>query len=160
MLVGFIIQGGTEEVISRGWVLPVVGAKYNVPFGIIISTLFFTLLHGMNPGMKLMPIVNLILFSIFAVLYVIHSKDIWGICGFHSAWNWFQANIFGIKVSGTNMPGGSLFSFHSVGEFELISGGVFGIEGTIICSGIFLIGIAYLSYKITKNLKCNFNKQD
>jgi len=160
MLIGFIIQGGTEEVISRGWVLPVVGAKYNVPIGIIVSTIFFTLLHGMNPGMKLMPVINLSLFAIFAALYVIHSKNIWGICGFHSAWNWFQGNIFGIKVSGNRMAGGSLFSFDSVKDFELISGGNFGIEGSFICSFIYLIGIAYLSYKIIKNLKCNFNKQD
>ncbi|WBW96755.1 CPBP family intramembrane glutamic endopeptidase [Oceanirhabdus sp. W0125-5] len=158
MLIGFIIQGGTEEVLSRGWVLPVVGAKYNVPFGIVVSTVFFTLLHGMNPGMKLMPIINLILFSIFAALYVIQTKELWGICGFHSAWNWFQGNIFGIKVSGNRMTGGSLFSFDSVENLDLISGGNFGIEGSLICSFIYLMGIVYLSYKITKNMKCNIKK--
>jgi len=153
MLFGFVIQGGTEEVITRGWILPVIGARYNVTFGVILSTAIFTLLHGMNPGMTVLPIVNLTLFALFAALYVIYTGNLWGICGFHTAWNWFQGNIFGIKVSGNSMAGGSIFSFDFVNGFDLVSGGIFGVEGGLICTFVYLVGIGYLGYRIAKKMK-------
>lgn len=151
MLLGFIVQGGTEEVLTRGWVLPVVGKKHGIKVGIIVSTVLFTLLHGMNPGMTILPIINLTLFAIFAAVYVIDEKSIWGICGMHSAWNWFQGNIFGIKVSGNTMVGGSILNTEAVEGMDFLSGGNFGAEGSILCSLVFLAGIIYFTLRIKKN---------
>lgn len=144
-----MIVGSTEEVLTRGWMLPLLGKRYNVPFAIGVTSLFFMLLHSGNDGMTLMPIINLILFGVFAALYVVKEENIWGVCGMHSAWNWMQGNVLGIAVSGTEPAGGSLLKFVPKGH-ELISGGDFGVEGSIVCSILYLILCSYLVKKILK----------
>jgi membrane protease YdiL (CAAX protease family) len=150
IFLGFVIQGGTEEVIYRGWLLPILGAKYNLKLSIIISSVMFALLHSMNPGMTIMPVINLTLFGVFAALFALAEDSIWGICGFHSAWNWVQGSVFGVKVSGTTVPGGSVLSSTPIEGQDLISGGAFGIEGSVLCSIAFLIGIVYLVIKLRR----------
>lgn len=147
MLLGWLIQGATEEIVCRGWMLPLLGRRYNVPFAIIITSLFFAALHSANNGITLIPVLNLILFGLFAALYVVKTKNIWGICGFHSAWNWMQGNILGVQVSGTTVAGGSIIQLESTGN-TLISGGSFGIEGSIFCTLIYLVGIGFLFYTL------------
>jgi len=151
VMLGFVIQGGTEEVIYRGWLMPIVGQRHNVITGIVVSSFMFTLLHGMNPGMTILPIVNLTLFAVFAALYTIDAKSLWGICGFHSAWNWMQGSFYGIKVSGQSIAGGSIFKTDGIIGKELISGDNFGVEGSIITSLIFAILIGLLIRKIQRN---------
>jgi len=151
ILLGFLIQGASEEVVFRGWVLPVVGARYNLKIAIILSSALFALLHGLNPGITLLSVVNLVLFGVFAAVYALQEESLWGICGFHSAWNWIQGSVFGVKVSGTTVPGGSIFITTPVESNDLISGGAFGIEGSILCSIVFIVGIVYCIKKIKNN---------
>lgn len=150
MLLGFIVQGGTEEIVIRGWVMPVIGARYNVIVGVLVSSVLFTVMHGANPGMTVLPIINLFAFSLFASCIVIYTKNLWVICGMHTSWNWIQGNVFGIKVSGMDMVGGSILNTKSVTGMELFSGGNFGVEGSILCSAVFIIGTIFLVYKITR----------
>lgn len=151
MLLGFIIQGGTEEVITRGWALTRIGSKYSVAIAVSFTSVFFTSLHLLNPGMTLIPIINISLFAVLAALVVVHTGSLWQICGLHSAWNWFQANFFGIKVSGNDVVGGSILTTVPTEGQDLLSGGIFGAEGSIICSIVMFIGIVYLTYRILFN---------
>lgn len=48
-LLMFIIQGASEEVAVRGWLLPVLSKHYTVPVAIFLSSLFFGILHLLNP---------------------------------------------------------------------------------------------------------------
>ncbi|WP_432666685.1 type II CAAX endopeptidase family protein [Wukongibacter baidiensis] len=146
-LIGWIIQGGTEEVLCRGWMLPLMGRKYNVPFAVIVTSLFFMLLHSSNNAMSLVPILSLIAFGIFAALYVVKEKSLWGVCGLHTSWNWMQGNILGVEVSGSISPGGSLIKLQAAGN-PYISGGSFGVEGSIICTVVFMLASVYLFMKI------------
>jgi membrane protease YdiL (CAAX protease family) len=150
MLLGFVVQGATEEIIIRGWVMPVIGARYNVIVGIVVSSAFFTIMHGANPGITILPIINLFAFSLFASCYVIYTKNLWAICGLHASWNWVQGNVFGIKVSGMDIAGGSILNTKSINGMELFSGGSFGVEGSIFCTIIFILATLYLVYKITR----------
>lgn len=150
MLLGFGVQGAAEEVMYRGLVLPAITSRYNLTTGIIVSSIGFTLLHGLNPGMTIMPIINLTLFAIFAALYTYQQKNLWGICGMHTIWNFIQGNFFGIRVSGNVMPGGSVLQTTLSETNTLLSGGSFGLEGSLLCSVMFLIAIAFLIHKIKK----------
>lgn len=141
ILFGFLIQGAAEEILCRGWLMQIIGIKYTPVVGVLVSSLFFTLFHGMNDGITILPLVNLTLFALFAAAYTIREKSLWGICGFHSSWNWVQGSIYGIKVSGATVPGGSVLVSASVEGKELISGGHFGLEGSIVASIIFVIAI-------------------
>ncbi len=140
ILIGWIVQGATEEIITRGWLLPVIGARYNVILAIVISSSFFGLLHLNNSNIGFLPMINLILFGVFAAVYALREGAIWGVMGIHSAWNWAQGNIFGIEVSGNPVVGGTLFKFNQTGS-QVISGGGFGIEGGTACTIVLVIGI-------------------
>lgn len=139
MLLGWIVQGTTEEIITRGWMLPLIGRKYNVPFAIVITSLFFTALHLLNSNLSVIPLIDLFMYGVFAALVVIKTKNLWVISGIHAAWNWMQGNILGIQVSGESVPGGSLIKLIPQKEAStLISGGNFGVEGSLICTLVFL----------------------
>lgn len=149
ILVGWTIQGSTEEILTRGWMLPRLTKRYSFTIGIIVSSVLFTSLHLTNSGITIISVINLTLFAVFASLFSAFRGDIWGICGFHVAWNWMQGNIIGVEVSGMTVPGGTLIKLTSQGN-SLISGGSFGIEGSVIVSIVFLIAIIYLIIKLRK----------
>lgn len=153
ILLGFIVQGASEEIVFRGWLLPIVGSRYTLLFGVVLSSLLFALLHGLNPGITILPLINLVLFGVFAAVYALNEKSLWGICGFHSSWNWVQGSVFGIKVSGTTVAGGSIFKSIPQDGFDFLSGGVFGLEGSIVSTLMFLVTITLMIRKMKGNKK-------
>ena len=98
ILFGWIIQGATEEIVTRGWLLNVLSTKYNIGVGLLISSTLFGLMHLTNPNVNYIAVINIILVGLFYGLYVIKTNDLWAVCGMHSAWNFAQGNIFGFKV--------------------------------------------------------------
>lgn len=140
VLIGWIIQGGAEEVLIRGWALPVIGARYKPWIGLLVSSLIFALLHGLNPGLSAIALVNLALFGVFAGLYAMREGSMWGISAVHSVWNWVQGNFFGFQVSGTNAEGGTLINLMETGA-DWLTGGGFGPEGGIAVTVVLVISI-------------------
>jgi uncharacterized protein len=115
VLIGWVIQGGAEEVLIRGWVLPVIGARYKAWIGLLVSSLIFAILHGLNPNLSVIALINLALFGVFAGLYAMREGSLWGISAIHSVWNWVQGNFFGFEVSGTQAEGGTLINLMETG---------------------------------------------
>lgn len=153
ILIGWIIQGGTEEVVTRGWLMNVLGARYNIVIGLIISSTLFGLLHLSNDNVSLVAILNIILVGVLFGLYVIKTNDLWGACGIHSAWNFAQGNLFGFEVSGMDTSVGSLIDLNLVGN-NFISGGKFGPEAGIVATIVLLIGI-FIIFILDKRGKFN-----
>jgi uncharacterized protein len=139
--VGWALQGPAEEMVLRGWLLPVLGARYKPGLGIVVSALLFGLFHSLNAGFSLLALGNLILFGLFAALYALSDGSIWGLCGLHAAWNWAEGNVFGALVSGFSQPGGQLLVLRPVGPGWL-TGAAFGPEGGLAVTITFLLGIA------------------
>lgn len=140
---GWAIQGPTEEVLCRGWLLQTQGARYRPWVGIVVSSLVFALLHSLNQGFNAFAAVNLILFGVFAALYVLYEGSLWGIFGWHAAWNWAEGNVFGTQVSGSHARGGVLLDLRTMGP-NWITGGAFGPEGGLVATFILFVGIATL----------------
>ena len=140
VLIGWVVQGGAEEVLIRGWALPVIGARYKPWIGLLVSSLIFALLHGLNPGLSAIALVNLALFGVFAGLYAMREGSMWGISALHSVWNWVQGNFFGFQVSGTNAEGGTLINLMETGA-DWLTGGEFGPEGGLAVTIVLVVGI-------------------
>ncbi len=144
IVAGWLVQGAAEEVLTRGWLLPVIGARYNPWTGIIGSAVFFSVLHSMNDNISAVAFVNLFLVGIFAALYAIHEGGLWGVCGFHSAWNWTQGNLLGFEVSGNQLTG-TLINLKEVGP-DIVTGGLFGPEGGLAVTVVLLMGCVVMGY--------------
>ena len=150
---GWMIQSGTEEILSRGWFMHVLGAKYNVAVGLIVSSMFFGFMHLANPSVSVLAIINIVLVGLFFGLYVIKTKDLWGACGLHAAWNWTQGNVFGFEVSGLKVPTGSLMNLKLTGA-EWFTGGLFGPEAGMAATIVLCIGIVIVYFiPLHKNLQ-------
>lgn len=146
----WLIQGGTEELLTRAWLLPVINKRSNLPIAIGISSSLFGIMHLTNNNVTGLSILSIVLSGVFMALYMLKTDNIWGVAGLHGAWNFTQGNIFGVAVSGTS-TGSSLFSFGIKPEAaDWISGGDFGIEGSLMASIVLLLGSIYLVLQLKK----------
>ena len=140
MLLGFLVQGSTEEILLRGFITQAVARRWGLIAAVVVQSIVFAAMHGANPGMGVVPFVNLVLFAVFASAWTLADGSLWGICAWHGVWNWAQGNLLGVAVSGNAVPD-SIFSYtpHE-GSIDLLTGGTFGIEGSLVTSALLLIG--------------------
>jgi hypothetical protein len=143
VLLGWIVQGAAEELLFRGYMLQIIGVRFGMGAGIIVSSLLFTLLHVFNPNIGPISLMNLTLFGVFAALYAIQEGSLWGVFAVHSIWNWAQASLFGVQVSGVPIKLDALFTMAEPGPAWL-TGGAFGPEGGVAVTVVLLAGILVL----------------
>ncbi|HEM4413247.1 TPA: CPBP family intramembrane metalloprotease [Streptococcus suis] len=146
LVLAWSVQGTTEELLTRGWMFSSLAAKHNIPVGILVSSLFFTFLHLGNDGISLIPLLDLTLFAILACLVMLKTDNLWVIGGLHAAWNCFQGNVFAFPVSGTQ-AGQAFIAVETSGP-DWLSGGAFGVEGSIISLLIQAGIITWLAYEL------------
>jgi len=142
-LLGFIIQGMSEEVLLRGYFMISVANRNSLFLAVISNSVLFSLLHIFNNGIAVIPLINLTLFGIFASIYALKTDSIWGICALHTTWNFVQGNVFGIKVSGIDTKV-SLFAFKLKDVGTFINGGSFGLEGGLAVTLVLTMSILIL----------------
>lgn len=142
----FLIQGPAEEVIFRGYLLPVLSARGTLAIGVVVSSVLFGLIHSLNPNVALLPILNITLAGVMFALYALVEEGIWGVFGLHSAWNWVQGNVLGLAVSGGEF-GPSLFKLQENGP-DWLTGGLFGPEGSLVVTLLLTLTSAYLGWRL------------
>ena len=140
VLAGWSVQGFTEELMFRGWMLQNTCVQLGPITGAIVTTFFFALAHVDNPGLTPLGTLNLALIGVLFVMLAFQEGGIWAVTGFHIAWNWAQSNVFGFKVSGLDIGGGSFVQVIPGGS-ETFTGGDFGFEGSIAATTTIVISI-------------------
>lgn len=152
LLIGFIIQGGSEEVVVRGWLMPIIASRHGIILAITMSSLLFAVLHALNakPSPEFYAgLVNIVLVGVFLGLYAIKEGSLWGVCAWHSAWNWLLGVGFGLEVSGQSLTLTPLvldLDYKADAPWWLTGRG-FGPEGSLIVTAILTLGIIWLVYK-------------
>lgn len=141
---GFMVQGMSEEVLCRGYLMVSIARRSSLPVAILANSLFFAALHLGNDGISVLAIINLTLFGIFASIMFVRRGSIWMVGAVHSIWNFVQGNVFGIKVSGMDLDCRLLEAEISEG-LTIINGGAFGLEGGLAVTIVLLVGIVLMS---------------
>ena len=136
----WLLQGGTEEVATRGWLLTRIAARTNLPLAIGISSSLFGILHLGNAGVTFLSVLNIILDGVLAGLLFIYTDSIWLVVAQHGTWNYVQGNLLGFQVSGTGADA-SIFSFTMGSGPDWLTGGAFGAEGSIITTLVLLLSV-------------------
>ncbi|MDO4864278.1 MAG: CPBP family intramembrane metalloprotease [Ruminococcus sp.] len=149
ILLGFLVQGMSEEFIFRGFLMNTLGGRHHPFVAIGVSAVAFSLAHVLNPGFGVLVFINLAMFGVFASLYMIAFDDIWGACAIHSVWNFLQGSFYGISVSGSGETE-SVFRTTANSSARLLTGGDFGIEGSIFTTVVLAAGIAVVWWRLSK----------
>ena len=136
----WLLQGGTEEVATRGWLLTRIAARTNLPLAIAISSSLFGFLHLGNSGVTFLSVLNIVLDGVLAGLLLIYTDSIWLVVAQHGTWNYLQGNLLGFQVSGTGADV-SIFSFTMGSGPDWLTGGEFGAEGSIITTLVLLLSL-------------------
>ncbi|AZK45286.1 CPBP family intramembrane glutamic endopeptidase [Paenibacillus lentus] len=143
MLKGAVLFVGvaiSEEIYSRGYIQGLLRYHYGKTPAIVVSSILFALLHSMNPGVfsTPLPIANLFMAGVIMAVAREVTGGLWWPIGLHLTWNYFQGYIYGFNVSGT-VSEYSLLSATDQGP-AWISGGIFGIEGSVISVVVLILG--------------------
>ena len=140
----WIPQGASEEIMTRGYMLPRLSPKFGRAAAVAITSLYFGLLHTGNSGFSLIPFINLILIAVFFAMLALYTNEIWTVCALHSVWNFAQGNLFGFEVSGTPAAASLISTTSTSGSSDVVTGGAFGPEGGLVVTGVIIIALMIL----------------
>ena len=144
----FAVVSLNEEIAIRGYILQNLSSSFNKYIALVLSSLVFMIMHIGNPNMSAIPLFNLFLAGLLLGVYCIHKNNLWFPIGAHFTWNYFQGPVLGFEVSGNDVD--SIF-IQSLDGSELITGGEFGFEGSIILTVFMIIGIIYLDRRFSSH---------
>jgi uncharacterized protein len=142
-----IVSGITEEILLRGVVFRLIERWLGSITALALSAALFGALHIFNPNSSWLAAFAIAIEAgiLLGAIYML-TRRLWAAIGLHMAWNATQGGIFGVKVSGTDVPG--LLTSEAPGS-TLISGGAFGAEASLpamlICTalGLFILWKAH-----------------
>jgi CAAX protease family protein len=148
LFVGFIVQGSTEEIMMRGWVLSAMASRFGLVIAVIVNSTIFAALHLGNEGLghiNWIAMANIVLVGLFLSLYALREGSLMGVCGFHAAWNWLLGLGFGLDVSGStvNVPALIVDFDNRADMADWLTGSSFGPEGSLVVSIVLFIGVLW-----------------
>jgi uncharacterized protein len=145
----FFLIAFSEELIFRGFMLNQLIEIMSKYWALVISAFIFSLFHTFNPNFSIISFVNIFLAGILLGLLFIHLKSLYAPIIQHFSWNYFQGPICGYKISGIKIND-TLFA-STINSNNLINGGNFGFEGSLVCLALLIISIA-LVLKLKLNI--------
>jgi CAAX protease family protein len=140
----FVLVGWQEELLSRGYHLQNLTDGLNLPWGVLLSSSVFALLHLGNPGADWASTLGILAAGFFLAFGWVRTGQLWLSIGLHIGWNFFEGTVYGFPVSGT---GGFNFIHQTVHGPDLVTGGIFGPEaGIVVLPALALGALAIWGY--------------
>jgi membrane protease YdiL (CAAX protease family) len=140
----FSIGALNEEIMIRGYILSNLIDSMNKYTALFLSSLLFAMMHLANANVTVLSFTNIFLAGILLGIYYTHRRNLWLPIGLHLSWNFFQGPIFGFEVSGVDVTGAVSQNIQGP---ELLTGGRFGFEGSIVATFLMIITIILLHYR-------------
>jgi membrane protease YdiL (CAAX protease family) len=123
-------QAFGEELFFRGWIQPVLAARWGPWIGLTATSVLFAAAHALGRPPGVLALVNDALAGAVFGLLAYRSGGLLAPFAAHFAWNWAEQSVFGL----TPNPGvdalGSLLDLDLVGP-RLLSGGADEMNGAI-----------------------------
>lgn len=145
----FLLVAITEEFALRGFVLErMLQGGVNKFWALFLSAALFSLIHIGNPNFDFLSFINILLAGILLGSSYIYTRNLCFPIALHWFWNWIQGPVLGYEVSGNKFCDG-LLTLH-LPEANLINGGAFGFEGSILCTALMIVGTGVI-LKVFRN---------
>ena len=142
-----------EELIFRGYILNSMMDSSSRWVALAGSSALFALMHAGNPSVwsNWVPMTELFAAGFILGISYTFTKNLWFPTFFHFGWNFFQG-LFGFEISGISVDSWKMISHENTGNVpDIISGGAFGIEGSVITLSCTII-CTYFIYKYYNEL--------
>ena len=151
--------GAVEEAVFRGVVMKALEIRWNKWVAVIVPSVIFGAIHIIGGGMDIISFIQLVIAgSIVGILFSLaayESGSVWSGAFMHSIWNMFMAS--GILNIGTEPSETNIFNYVLETDSNLISGGDFGAEASVISIGAYLIFTILAIFLIKK--KAEFKQE-
>ncbi len=142
MLPCTLFQSAGEEMMYRGYFLTNSTVKCPLWPAVVLNGLLFAAGHLSNAGgMAFFPVLNGTLVGILFAVLALRRGSIWAACTVHGLWNYTQGFIFGLPISGGETGGGTLLQFSLAEGRPLVTGGAYGLEGSLITTVVEALAI-------------------
>ncbi|HSG26197.1 MAG TPA: type II CAAX endopeptidase family protein [Anaerolineales bacterium] len=142
----YLAVGFYEELFSRGYHLKNLEDGTNTFWAVLLSSMFFGVIHLFNPNASWYSAAGITLSGVFMAYAVLRTRQLWLSIGLHIGWNLFLGTVFGFPVSGLSNPG--LIVVQVEGPV-LYTGGAFGPEAGLVLLPALGVG-AVLVWLVTR----------
>ena len=132
------MQGFLEEVVFRGYLMTRLAAKKGKWIAILLSSIFYLVFRMSNPTTSKIDLLNIFLISVVMSLLYWYFDNVLVIAIFHAFWNCISGLVFGFNLSGIKLSD-SIFTVAAISDKQILIGGSYGIEGSIIATVFFAI---------------------
>jgi CAAX protease family protein len=144
-LIVFVFAAAAEEILFRGYPLQTLTRARLAWLGILLTSVPFAVVHLANPNVVPgFTFVNTALAGIWLAVAYLRTRSLWLPLGLHWSWNWVQASLLGLPVSGIErLTPAPLLRAFNVGP-DWLTGGAYGIEGGAACTVALLVSIVVI----------------
>lgn len=115
-----LFMAAAEEIYFRGWVQPVLSARYGAAAGVLLSALAFAALHLMGGARSPTSIINLFLGGLLFGLLALRGGGIAAAVAAHFTWNWSEQIVLGLD------PNPGVGTFGAIVNYDLSGAALWG----------------------------------
>jgi membrane protease YdiL (CAAX protease family) len=139
-LLVFVFAAAAEELLFRGYPLQTLTRAQLAWLGIFLTSVPFAAVHLNNPhAVPGFTFINTALAGVWLAVAYLRTRSLWLPLGLHWSWNWVQASVLGLPVSGIErLAPAPLLRAVNAGP-DWLTGGAYGIEGGAACTIALLI---------------------
>src|ERR1051326_4672721 len=136
----FLFAAAAEELLFRGYPLQTFTRANLTWLGILLTSVPFAAAHLKNPNVVAgFTFINTALAGLWLAVAYLRTRSLWLPFGLHWSWNWAQASLLGLPVSGIQrLAPAPLLKAMNAGP-DWLTGGAYGLEGGAACTVALLI---------------------
>jgi len=134
-----------EELLFRGYALQKL-SDVSPGWAVLVTSLLFTIAHAGNPAVGAIPLANIFLAGVMLALLRWWDGTLWSPIFAHVGWNVLSGPILGHELSGLEL-GRTVLDERDPGP-SWLTGGAFGIEGSVLVTVTVGAAIAFLCWRI------------
>ena len=137
-----------EELVFRGYPFQRLW-RWHKGFAVAAMSLLFAMLHAANAAVTELALLNIFLGGILLSLAYALFERLWFPTALHLGWNLMSGPVLGYGVSGY-APEATLLKVSGSGP-AMLTGGAFGIEGSVILTAVEIVAVLALLFFIRKS---------
>src|SRR6202140_1027560 len=136
----FVFAAAAEEMLFRRYPLQTLTRANLARLGVLLTSVPFAAVHLNNPhSVPGFTFVNTALAGVWLAVAYLRTRSLWLPLALHWSWNWAQASVLGLPVSGIErISPAPLLQAMNAGP-DWLTGGAYGIEGGAACTVALLI---------------------